>query len=280
MLESILLSEGQFALSRLSINRDIWEIFFEQIEYQPQHLDHTQISTEIQGRRILADNEGIMKCCVLIIMVSNPILYPTHPPAHVLIAFFLLYMEERQEIIQIVSDYICPRKRWFLMSGFRRTRHSAAVTKVLLRYLSDDARIRIQIVPSPTTLHVQATRSSSKVAKHLLAALKAQCHFALGIQFCLRARKTSTTWEWHHGGGGKPRITESFLDGGTIEWIEGGKMSDKGLGMIKNGIPVWTFKLDFRVDIMLGEGIGVVGTKGEIAAEESVGDDGRAQREQ
>ena len=34
-------------------------ICFEQIEYQPRHLDNTQISIEIQRRMILAYNEGI-----------------------------------------------------------------------------------------------------------------------------------------------------------------------------------------------------------------------------
>jgi len=34
-------------------------VCLKQIEYQPRHLESTQISIEIQGRRILAYNEGI-----------------------------------------------------------------------------------------------------------------------------------------------------------------------------------------------------------------------------
>jgi len=34
------------------------------------------------------------------------------------------------------------------------------------------------------------------------------------------------------GGEGKPRIAWSYLSGGTMEWVEGGKMSDKGFGLI------------------------------------------------
>jgi len=44
-----------------------------------------------------------------------------------------------------------------------------------------------------------------------------------------------------------------------MEWIEGGETSDKGLGMIRNGIPVRTLEVDFGVDIMLGEGSGIEG---------------------
>ena len=43
--------------------------------------------------------------------------------------------------------------------------------------------------------------------------------------------------------------------------------------MIRNGISVRTLKVDFGVDIMLGEGSGVVGMKRGVAAKESVGDD-------
>jgi len=82
-------------------------------------------------------------------------------------------------------------------------------------------------------------------------------------------------WEWHHGGGGKPRVGESLLHSGTMEWIDDG---DKGLGMIRNGIPVRTLKLNFGVDIMLGEGGGIVGMKRGVAAEESVDDDVCAER--
>ena len=49
--------------------------------------------------------------------------------------------------------------------------------------------------------------------------------------------------------------------------------------MIRNGISVRTLKVDFGVDIMLGEGNGVVGMKREVAAKESVGDDVCVERE-
>jgi len=110
--------------------------------------------------------------------------------------------------------------------------------------------------------------------------VKALCHRALGLQFCLRVGKKLTAWKWRHGDGGKPRAGESLLNGGRMEWIEGGETSDKGLGMIRNGIPVRTLRLNSGVDIMLGEGSGVVGMKRGIAAEESVGDDVCAEREQ
>jgi len=55
-------------------------------------------------------------------------------------------------------------------------------------------------------------------------------------------------------------------------------MLDKGLGMIRNRIPVQTLKVDFRVDIMLGKARGVIGMKRGIAAEKSVGNDGCAER--
>ena len=86
-------------------------------------------------------------------------------------------------------------------------------------------------------------------------------------------------WEWSHGSGGKRRVGESLLDGGTVEHVERGEMSDKGLGMIRNGIPVQTLKVDFWVDIMLGEGSGVVGMKRGVAAAKSIGDDVHAERE-
>jgi len=91
--------------------------------------------------------------------------------------------------------------------------------------------------------------------------VKALCHCALGLQFCLRVGKRLTAWEWRHGDGDKPSAGESLLDGGTMEWIEGGETSDKGLGMIRNGIPVRTLKLGFGVDIMLGKCSGVVGNE-------------------
>ena len=75
--------------------------------------------------------------------------------------------EEASENHLVFSDYLCPRKQWFSMSRFKRTRHSTALTKVmplllLIRHLSDDAWIRIQIVPSATTLRAQAACRSSK----------------------------------------------------------------------------------------------------------------------
>ena len=108
--------------------------------------------------------------------------------------------------------------------------------------------------------------------------VKALFHCVLGLQFCLRVGKKLTAWEWRHSDGGKPRAGESLLDGGRMEWIEGGETSDKGLGMIRNGSPVQTLKLDFGVDIMLSEGSGTVGMKRGVAVE-SVGDDVCAERE-
>jgi len=68
-------------------------------------------------------------------------------------------------------------------------------------------------------------------------------------------------WKWRHGRGGKRRVGESLLDGGTVEHVESGEMSDKGLGMIRNRIQVRTLKLGFGVDIMLGKCSGVVGNE-------------------
>jgi len=48
--------------------------------------------------------------------------------------------------------------------------------------------------------------------------------------------------------------------------------------MIRNGVPVPTLKFDFKVGIMLGKGGGVVCMKRGVAAEESVDDDGCADR--
>jgi len=45
------------------------------------------------------------------------------------------------------------------------------------------------------------------------------------------------------GGGGKPRVVWSHLSGGTMEWIEGGKMSDKGFGLIRNRVELWNSSL-------------------------------------
>jgi len=49
--------------------------------------------------------------------------------------------------------------------------------------------------------------------------------------------------------------------------------------MIRSGIPVRTLKFDSGVDIMLGEGSGVVGMKRGVVAEESVDDDVYTERE-
>ena len=64
-----------------------------------------------------------------------------------------------------------------------------------------------------------------------------------------------------------------------MEWIQSGKTSDKGFGlMIRNRIPLRTLKFDSGIGILLGEGGSVVSTKKGVAAEESVGDDGCAER--
>jgi len=82
--------------------------------------------------------------------------------------------EEASENGLVLSDYLCPRKRRFLISMFKRTRHSIASTKITLllplllqRRLSDNAWTRILVIPSTTALHAQAThrRSISKEAK-------------------------------------------------------------------------------------------------------------------
>ena len=82
--------------------------------------------------------------------------------------------EEASENGLVFSDYLCPRKRRFLISRFKRSRHNIASTKITLllplllqRRLSDDARTRILAIPSTTALHAQAThrRSVSKEAK-------------------------------------------------------------------------------------------------------------------
>jgi len=59
----------------------------------------------------------------------------------------------------------------------------------------------------------------------------------------------------------------------TMEWIERGEMSDKGLDLIRNRGPVRTLKFNFGVDVLLGKGDGIVATKRGMVAEESVGDD-------
>ena len=56
------------------------------------------------------------------------------------------------------------------------------------------------------------------------------------------------------------------------------KMLDKGLGMIRNGIPVQTLKVNFAVDIMLGEASGVVSMKRGVATEESIDNNSCAER--
>jgi len=54
---------------------------------------------------------------------------------------------------------------------------------------------------------------------------------------------------------------------------------DKVFSLIGNRVPVWTLGFDFGVSVLLGKGC-VVGTKNEVAAEENVGDDSCADREQ
>ena len=82
--------------------------------------------------------------------------------------------EEASENGPVFSDHLYPRKRRFLISRFKKTRHSIASTKITLllplllqRCLSDDAWTRILVIPSTTALRAGATRSSSnsKVAK-------------------------------------------------------------------------------------------------------------------
>ena len=65
------------------------------------------------------------------------------------------------------------------------------------------------------------------------------------------------------GGGerGKPRIAQSLLSSGTMEWIDSGKMSDEGFSLIGNWVPVRTLEFDSGVSNLLGKGSSVVGTK-------------------
>ena len=69
---------------------------------------------------------------------------------------------------------------------------------------------------------------------------------------------------------GKPGITYSLVGGRTVEWIKSGKMPDKVFGVIRNRVPVQALEFDFGI----GEGGGVVRTKGEVTAGVYVGDDG------
>jgi len=55
-------------------------------------------------------------------------------------------------------------------------------------------------------------------------------------------------------------------------------MLNKGLGIIRNRIPVQTLKVDFGVNIMLGKASGVISIKRGIAAKESIGNDSSAER--
>ena len=76
------------------------------------------------------------------------------------------------------------------------------------------------------------------------------------------------------GGRGKPRIAQSLLSSGTMEWIDSGKTSDEGFSLIGNRVPAQTLEYDSGISDLLGEGSGVVGTERRVAAEENVGDDG------
>jgi len=83
------------------------------------------------------------------------------------IVFFLLYKKKRQNLVWFSSGYICPRNRWFSMNRFKGTRHGVTLTNIILlllllwQRLNDGAWIRIQIIPSATTLRARLTRSSS-----------------------------------------------------------------------------------------------------------------------
>ena len=63
----------------------------------------------------------------------------------------------------------------------------------------------------------------------------------LGLQFCLSMGDIDMRWHVGGGGGDNPRVTWSYLSGGTMEWIKGGKTSDKGFGltMIRNRVELW-----------------------------------------
>ena len=58
-----------------------------------------------------------------------------------------------------------------------------------------------------------------------------------------------------------PRIAQSLLRSGTMEWIDSGKSLDEGFSLIGNRVPVRTLEFDSEVSDLLGEGSGVVGTK-------------------
>ena len=88
------------------------------------------------------------------------------------------------------------------------------------------------------------------------------------------------TWDGMSGSSGsKSRGTSSVVGGGKMEPIESGKTSDKGLGLIKNRVPIRTLKFDFWASILLGKGGGVVGTIRGVSTEENISDDGCAERE-
>jgi len=87
-----------------------------------------------------------------------------------------------------------------------------------------------------------------------------------------------STWDGMSGSsGGKSRGASSVVGGGKMEPIESGETSDKGLGLIKNRVPIRTLKFDFWASVLLGKG--VVGTIRGVVTEENTSDDGCAERE-
>jgi len=166
--------------------------------------------------------------------------YPTCPPITVLSDFFVNWIfifksvirfsilhEEASENHLVCSDYLCPRKQWFSMSRFKRTRNSVASIKITLlllsvllrRRLSDDAWTVILVVPSTTAFHAQATRSSSssKVTKVVGGPYAGQG--TMGLQLWERG-EIDVGWRVGGGGGssrGKRRAAQSLVGSRTME---------------------------------------------------------------
>jgi len=141
------------------------------------------------------------------------------------------------------------------------------------------------VVPSTTALRARATRSSSssKVAKFVGGPDIGQSAVPLCSRTQVVTSRERSTWSGVSvvvvmvGVG----VSQGHIKplGRTMEWIEGGETSDKGLGFIRNEIQARTLKFNFGISILLGKGHGVVGTKRGVTAEENVRDNGCAERE-
>jgi len=133
-------------------------------------------------------------------------------------------MKKHQRNRLVFSNYLCPRKRWFLMSRLKRTRHIVASAKVILllllrQCLSNDAWTRILSVPSITALRARATRSSSssKVAQVVGSPYAGQGAVPLCSTPVMTSRERST-WSGSGGDGGMG-VTKGHIEplGTTME---------------------------------------------------------------